>query len=183
MTERPDKPLVVVPGPLTGASANNSVGERRTTTRFPFTASAVVFDVLTKTRVVGRSGDLSLGGCYIDTMSPFPKGTAVHVSIERGPQKFEALAIVKYAPQSMGMGLAFTEIKPEHQAILRKWVAELNGEESPELEVVAEAVPESDSFAGIGTLRQVVNELINLMIAHKTITEKEGAELLRRMYQ
>ena len=96
MSERPDKPLIKVPGPAPGASGSTSVQERRTTPRFPFTAAAQVFDIGSQARVVGRSSDLGREGCYIDTISPFAVGAAVRVCLKRGLHEFEAKAIVKY---------------------------------------------------------------------------------------
>jgi len=52
------------------------------------------------------------------------------------------VATVSYSQQSMGMGLAFTEVKTQHQAVLRAWVAELSGEPVPEHDAAA---VESDS--------------------------------------
>ena len=52
------------------------------------------------------------------------------------PMNLWPVAVVKYALVSMGMGLAFTEIKPEHQAILQKWISELSGERVTEPEPV-----------------------------------------------
>jgi PilZ domain len=183
MSDRPDKPLIMLPGPIPRTPGNEIAEERRATPRYPFTTSATVFDILTQTRVAGRCGDLSSGGCYIDTMSPFSVGTAVRVFMERGLEKFEAFGTVIYAPQSMGMGLAFNEIKPEHQAVLQNWISELSGEKSSEHEVVPEAGPETGTITGIVNLRQVLNELINLMVRRKIIGEKDGMELLRRMFQ
>jgi hypothetical protein len=181
MSERLDKPLILVPGPQPGATGDTITHERRITARFPFMADAEIFDISTQTRVVGRSSDLGSNGCYIDTISPLAVGAAVHVGLKRGPDEFKAKAIVKYTLPSMGMGLAFTEINLEHQAVLRKWIAELSGE--PLTEPAAVAVDtESEMLAASEKLRQVLNELINLMIRRRIISDKEGASLLRQMF-
>lgn len=182
MSEHSDKPLIMVPGPVPGASGSTSVQERRTTPRFPFTAAAEVFDIGSQARVVGRSSDLGPEGCYIDTISPFAVGAAVRVRLEHELHEFEARAIVKYAHKSMGMGLVFNEIEPEHQAVLQKWIAELAGERSPESVVLA-TNPGAGMAPAIGNLRQVLNELIDLMIRRRVISEKEGAGLLRKMFR
>jgi hypothetical protein len=176
MSERSEKPLILVPGPEPGITVDTITHERRIATRFPFTADAVIFDVSTQTRVVGRSSDLGSNGCYIDTISPLAAGAVVDVGLRRGLDEFKARAIVKYALPSMGLGLAFTEINLEHQAVLRKWIAELSGEQSPEPAAVA-AETESEMLAANEKLRQVLNELINLMIRRRIISEKEGAAL------
>src|SRR5258706_6610584 len=102
--------------------------ERRLAVRYPFTATAEIMDLRSNTRVTGRSSDLGLGGCYIDILSPFTVGSLVRVRLEREKKVFEAMATVGYAQQSFGMGLAFTEIKPEHKIVLQSWIAELTAD-------------------------------------------------------
>jgi hypothetical protein len=138
--------------------------------------------------VTGRSSDVGFGGCYVDTISPFPVGTVVSVRLEHNQGKFEAVAVVTYALASMGMGISFTEIKPEDLAILQAWIAELTGQplpiaEPPQISESPVAPPEDDSLATTSNLRQVMNEFINLMIRKKIITENEGAALLRQLFR
>jgi len=80
------------------------------------------------------------------------------------------------------MGLVFTEIKPEHHAELQKWIAEVSGERSPESETLA-TNPGAGMVPAIGNLREILNELIDLMIRRRVISEKEGAGLLRKMFR
>ena len=92
------------------------------------------------------------------------------------------MAKVMYAKYSMGMGLAFTEVKPEHQAVLQAWVAELSGEALPKFDVAA-AGPESGNLSTVLSVQQVMNELVSLMVRKKLINETEGAALLRKLFQ
>lgn len=180
MSEHSDVP-VVFPAPLPEEPPSSPNAERRSGVRFPFTAAAEVLELRSQTRVAGRCSDLSAGGCYVDTLSPFSVGSAVRIRIERDLNGFEAEAIVAYAHVSMGMGLAFTAIKVEHQGVLRSWIADLSGEQPPKLDV-APAGPEAGLLGANEKLRQVVNELVNLMVRKKLISENEGAGLLRQMF-
>jgi len=141
MPQRSDKPLVVLPGPVLGGSPGPVAQERRSAPRFPFTAAAEIFEVGSQGRVTGRSSDLSPNGCYIDTMSPYTAGAAVRVRLKHGHHEFEAMAAVRYSLLSMGMGLEFTEVTPENQSVLRRWMAELRGEPSPEAEAPPSWLP------------------------------------------
>ncbi len=179
MSERSDNPIVI-PDPLPDEQAKDSGPERRVLVRYPFTAAAEVYDLRSQTRVIGRCSDLGPGGCYVDTLSPLEVGCVVRVRIERDMREFEAVAVVAYAHASMGMGLAFTEIKREHQDVLRSWVAELSGEKSPKGEVSYTGHEAGLRSANVG---QILNELINLMVRKKLITENEGAGLLRQMFR
>lgn len=181
MPERSDKPIVF-PRPLTEEPPKSESPERRAQLRFPFTAAADVYELRSQTRVNGRCSDLSRGGCYVDTLSPFSVGAVVRIRIERNARTFEAAAVVAYAHVQMGMGLAFTEIRREHQDILGSWIAELNGGQSPipaesATAFAPEAVDENVN------LRMVFNELISLLVRRKVVTEKEGAGLLRQLFR
>jgi PilZ domain len=182
MTNISDKPLILVPGPVPGQPETGAGSERRRVPRHPFTAAAIIVELRSQTRVVGRTSDLGVGGCYIDVFSPFGVGSAVSVRMEHEQQLFEAIATVCYSKVSMGMGLAFTEVKPEHQAILMTWLGELNGETLPKPEV-ATAEPVSGLTSTVLNLQQVLNELVSMMVRKKVINEVEGAALLRQVFR
>jgi hypothetical protein len=188
----------MLPAPLTEEQVKGGGPERRVQTRFPFTASADVYELRSQTRLNGRCSDLSVGGCYIDTLSPFPVGAVVRVRLVRDSRAFESAAVITYAHNSMGMGLSFTGMKREDQEVLRSWIADLSGEQPPELAVSLEApapVPappppapppaakETETPDTNASLQPIVYELITLLMRKKLITENEGALLLRRMFQ
>jgi len=179
MSDRSDMPTVD-PGPLPQEQAKGGGAERRTQVRYPFTAAAEVYDVHSQTRVTGRCSDLGPGGCYVDTLSPLVVGTAVRVRIERDMREFEATAVVAFAQSPMGMGLAFKEVKPESEAVLRYWIGELSGEKSPTVEVSYTGQEAGLRSSNVG---QVLNDLINLMVRKKLVTENEGEALLRQMFR
>ena len=88
-----------------------------------------------------------------------------------------------YAHVPMGMGLAFKEIRPEYQAVLRSWIAELSGEPLPP-EAQASVSPQAaDAPPEIEDLRQVLNDLINLMVRKKILSADERARLLREIFR
>ena len=97
--------------------------ERRRAPRFPFIAAAEILGdesgrLISNTRV----SDLSLSGCYVDTISPLPHGTEVRVKIFTETQSFEAPATVAYSQLHLGMGLAFGEVKPNSLDVLQNWL-------------------------------------------------------------
>ena len=193
LSERSDMPTVL-PAPLPEEQEKGGGPERRTQTRFPFTASADVYELRSQTRVNGRCSDLSVGGCYVDTLSPLAVGAVVRIRLVRDSRAFESAAVVTYAHTSMGMGLAFTGMKREDQEVLRSWIADLSGEQPPELAVSLEATApapsappptalETEAAEANASLQPIVYELITLLMRKKLITENEGALLLRRMFQ
>jgi PilZ domain len=93
--------------------------ERRTP-RFPCSASAEVIwdDAVELTRVT----ELSRYGCYLETSRPLPPGTRVTVRAMDGGQLFEATATVLYSRPTLGMGVAFRDVKSAFQIVLEDWL-------------------------------------------------------------
>ncbi len=78
--------------------------------------------------LTARTTNLSLFGCYVYTVDPFPVGTKVSLRILHGGASFAAFGKVVYSKANSGMGITFTEIEPSGQAILEKWLASLRTE-------------------------------------------------------
>ena len=136
----------------------------------------------TRTSLSGRASDLGMGGCYIDTLSPFAAGAVVRIHMKRDAREFEAAAVVAYAHVSMGTGLAFTEIKREHKDVLRSWIADLSGEQTPE-RAPSTTEPESGAVEANANVQLVLHELITLLVRKKIITENEAVGFLRQMFR
>jgi hypothetical protein len=96
--------------------------EKRRSPRYSFIASAELIEEKADVRIASRVSELSLHGCYLDMMNPFPKGTLVLVKIAAGDAFFEAKANVIYAQPNMGAGLGFLEVTPDSQAVLERWL-------------------------------------------------------------
>lgn len=155
--------------------------ERRKHPRYPFTAAAEVVESKTQARVTGRSSDLAIGGCFIDAMSPFPTGTSVVVRLAYNQRKFEAKARVAYSQSGMGMGLAFTQVEPDHRWILEQWLGELSGQPEARLKLVESEGPSAPAAGGNDEPRYVLNELIVTLIRKGVLTDKEGKALLLKL--
>jgi len=98
---------------------------QRSVRRCPLVASAEVTELGSETKLSVRTSELGLGGCYIDTLNPFPEGTLVQLRLLRDNGVFETKAKVVYSHPGFGMGLAFIEVTPNQRAILESWLAEL----------------------------------------------------------
>ncbi len=160
--------------------------ERRKTPRYPFTAGVEAVEPKTGTRIVGRTSDLGRGGCYVDTISPFPVGTHVRLRLTQGGKTFDAQSLVVYSQIGMGMGLAFTEVAPDQMRVLQGWVSELGGEPTaygdapPPAPAAAESAGVEPELAHIE--RRVLNQLILLLVKKRLLTEAEGAALMRELF-
>jgi hypothetical protein len=98
--------------------------ERRRVPRYTFIASAELIEEVADVRIATRVSELSLYGCYLDMMNPFPVGTMVLVKISAGDQYFQAKSKIVYAQTNMGAGVAFLDVEPEFQAALDRWLDE-----------------------------------------------------------
>jgi hypothetical protein len=96
--------------------------ERRHSPRITFIASAEVLAESLGPRMSTRVSDLSLSGCYVDTINPLNNGTLVHVKIFKDSHVFEASATVAFSHRHLGMGLAFKDVQPKFQQVLQDWL-------------------------------------------------------------
>ncbi len=118
----------VVPAEGTGYKMPvRGIGERRHAKRHSFFAEVVLLDSHSGMRLDARCSDLSLGGCYIDTLNPFPEGTTAHIQMRRGERIFEGLARVNSSHVGMGMGLGFQGTAADQVSTLADWLTNENG--------------------------------------------------------
>ena len=104
--------------------ANIEYQEKRRSPRYSFVASAELIEERADVRIASRVSELSLHGCYLDMMNPFPTGTMVLVKIAAGDSFFEAKAKIVYSQPNMGAGVAFLHIEPDSQTALERWLDE-----------------------------------------------------------
>jgi hypothetical protein len=96
--------------------------EKRRSPRYSFVASAELIEEKADVRIASRVSELSLHGCYLDMMNPFPTGTMVLVKITAGDAFFEAKSEIIYSQPNMGAGVRFLQVKTDSQAVLELWL-------------------------------------------------------------
>jgi hypothetical protein len=96
--------------------------ERRRTPRYPFTGSVEMRQPASEDKITAKVRELSLNGCYVETVSPYPVGTPLGVKVFTPTEFFEAQASVIFVDENQGMGLMFRETRPYFIAVLRKWL-------------------------------------------------------------
>jgi len=99
--------------------------DRRGAPRFAVVMDAEATDLITRTMVKLRCSDISLSGCYLDTLNPMDAGAPLWVRLVHGQHIFEAQAKVAYMVPRLGMGVEFAQPVPADQlAVLNNWLAE-----------------------------------------------------------
>ena len=71
--------------------------------------------------VRGATADLSAGGCYIETMFPFPAGTNLDLKLQLENTLLVAATVVTCDPQ-VGNGIRFERMLPEDREELKKYL-------------------------------------------------------------
>jgi hypothetical protein len=97
--------------------------ERRSWPRHRFIADAEVIEIENDSTLQARTNDLSMGGCFLDTLNPSPKGTKIQVRISHAGAVFTARGRVAFVVPNMGMGVAFTNIDGNQAAVLQQWLS------------------------------------------------------------
>jgi hypothetical protein len=91
--------------PSSGKQAPAGGGsERRRDPRYPLVAEARIADIGSSTEIKLRTSDLSITGCYLDTVSPLPNGIDIVVKISRDDGLFETVRKVVYVHPGMEWG-------------------------------------------------------------------------------
>lgn len=101
-----------------------TAADRRANPRYAFQATAEVVATDSSAKTKTRVRDLSQQGCYLDTETPLPLGTAANVHMTKGIKSLEVQGRVVYVQPGKGMGLMFTAVKPEHGGTLDVWINE-----------------------------------------------------------
>jgi len=108
-----------------GSRRAKKFAKERAVKRVPFVASVEVFEISTGTKLVARTSEIGIGGCYIDALTPFGIGTAVVIKIVRDQGAFHSRAKVVYSDASFGMGVKFECADPDQRIVLENWVADI----------------------------------------------------------
>lgn len=156
---------------------------RRAHPRYQLTTTAEFTELESGARGSARSSDVSLGGCFVDTTSPYPAGKTVKLRLTRENRSFEAIAEIVCSMAGMGMGLKFIRIEPEKLKVLEAWIRELSGEAPPELESrhCEDVTPVQRTLKNEQCY--VLDELIVLLMRKDLVPEAQGQGMLRRLHQ
>jgi hypothetical protein len=65
------------------------------------------------TGVPGTITDVSLGGCYVEMLSPLPVDSTIHLSLNPGTSTLHMTGKVRSSQEGLGIGVSFTGMGPE----------------------------------------------------------------------
>ncbi len=119
-TSQPDNAL---------ARLRSSPGNRRTQSRHDCRLGADVYRMGVPVPNRCSLTDISSGGCYIETTSPFPAGTRVEIVVRAQDMKLRVQGVVQSVHKGFGMGIQLVLKTPEshdHVQSLIRLLAESN---------------------------------------------------------
>ena len=102
--------------------------ERRKHPRFKASLGVEIRAEGSDTPLYCTIADISLGGCYVESMYPFPIGTNLELKLQLEDTLLILAKVVTCYPQ-VGNGMQFTKILPEDRAELSKFLDALAQQE------------------------------------------------------
>ena len=168
--------------------SSNTVGglaphERRAYPRYAFNAAVDILDPRSGVRSNGLMTDIGGGGCYVNSSSPFLKGTELKIRVMKGTASFSAQARVVYASAGVGMGLVFTVIETDQRRVLERWLAELHADSPAEPQPAREVKEYVGKFSPGSNQNHVLSELIITLVRNGALTGAEGKALQKLLHQ
>lgn len=100
--------------------------ERRKHPRYPINGGgAEVRQQGVDSRIWARLTDISLGGCYLEIMSPLPVLTYVNLALTLNDQRLQAKGQIVVSHPHFGMGVQFIDLGAPDRQMLESWIAAL----------------------------------------------------------
>lgn len=141
--------------------------KQRMHVRYPVSGGADVRKTLSDTGIWGSLIDISLGGCYVQTIHAFTTHTTVKVLLKVGSMEIETRGVVRTSHPDVGMGIQFTDAtSAEDRARLRELINQLRNGEGP-APAPSPAKPDSQHLSQ--RLQQVSAELVTISELMKSI--------------
>jgi c-di-GMP-binding flagellar brake protein YcgR len=126
--------------------------------------------------------DLSLGGCYLETVSPFPVRTRILLSLAASAPQLRAEGVVLVMHPEVGMGVEFSQATAPQRESLERFIQALaHGQGTPpQLLVEPEGLEVADPAAVPGNRTGVEDPLLELFRMQSSLTLESFQIELRR---
>jgi ABC-type sulfate transport system permease component len=91
---------------------------------------------------------------------------------------------VVYSMIGMGMGLVFVSAQPKQVRVFQKWLQEISGQPAPTQDMHSREEPKIAEADKTQTFNNVIlSDLIMTLMQKNVLTEKEGKDLLRKLFK
>lgn len=149
------------PVPATPAQAEaggDPEGERRRYPRYPCSGGVQLSKDGTGVPLLVKLADISLGGCYVETLSPLPLQTNVGLVIQIGDLEIRGRGKVRTSYPSVGNGIAFTQMSADDWLLLHQLVARLAAATPRQVTASATPAVQTDTTPPLEALLQLLEK-------------------------
>jgi DNA-binding response OmpR family regulator len=129
-----------------------------------------------------KLSDLSIGGCYLETPSPFPLHAELELSLRASDAELKITALVRVMHPGYGMGLEFISDQGEHRHLIAQFISLLSA--NPGSAPQVSAAPKSIHFHSVAKATEqeaeVEDKLVELL---RSDTPRTQDEFLAELHQ
>jgi len=132
-----------------------------------------------------KLSDLSLGGCYVETESPFPRQTRIDLCFRAAHLEFHLDGIVRVMHPGQGMGVEFASLTPQAVKQVEKFIDFLcnQSEVMPQLSVAPKSIDFVVQSAPVTQEDDSEDPLLRLLHSEQTMGQDEFLTALRSQRQ
>jgi len=120
------------------SSSGQGHGERRQYRRVKTSVQVEIHQEGSESVIRGATSDISPGGCYIESIFPFPVGTTLDLKLTLEEDTLLVQSRVVTCDPQVGNGISFDRMLPEDREQLQKYLESLEAEKSSSKKAGAE---------------------------------------------
>jgi CheY-like chemotaxis protein len=127
--------------------------------------------------------DLSSGGCYVETESPFPQGSGITLCLKAENLEAQAVGRVRVMHPAFGMGIEFASRTSEQQGAVVEFIDFLTSRPgtTPELVITPRALAAGENYdLPSGDDEVLEDPLLQLLQRHESLDQEEFLRELRQ---
>lgn len=127
--------------------------------------------------------DLSLGGCYVDTVSPFPEHSGIVLCLRAEDMEVQAEGLVRVMHPEHGMGIEFASRTAEQREQVQMFIEFLTSRPGtlPELLITPRALTATkQDYENAGGGEEMEDPLLELLRDGASLGQEEFLEALRK---
>jgi len=128
--------------------------------------------------------DLSLGGCYVETESPFPERSGITLCLNAEDVEVQAEGTVRVMHPGFGMGIEFAARTTDERAQVARFIGFLTSRPGmlPALLITPRILATSDPYDSPEPLStpELEDPLLELLRSHESLSQEEFLHKLRQ---
>ena len=120
--------------------------------------------------------DLSLGGCYVETQSPFPERAGIVLCLKVASMEVQVEGVVRVMHPAAGMGIEFASSTAEQRDQVHRFIDFLSSRPgtAPELQVLpGTATAEMAEGPELSEAERLEDPLLDLLRNHESLSQDE----------